>query len=83
MLRANNRRSINAPVSIDMQSSCSGSTAGPCSSSEAYDHLEPHQQTLVIYFLYHMREILVCLIFFCSWKMPYISASDVGGHPGT
>lgn len=27
--------------------------------------------------------ILVCLIFFCSWKMPYIRASEVGGHPGT
>lgn len=29
--------------------------------------------------LYHMRVILVCLIFFCSWKIPYIKASDVGG----
>jgi len=27
--------------------------------------------------------LLVCLIFFCSWKMPYNSASLVGGHPGT
>lgn len=26
-----------------------------------------------------MRVILVCLIFFCSWKIPYISASEVGG----
>lgn len=26
---------------------------------------------------------LVCLIFFCSWKMPYMSASLVGGQPGT
>lgn len=37
----------------------------------------------VLYFLYHIRVILVCLIFFCSWKMPYMSASAVGGHPGT
>jgi hypothetical protein len=33
----------------------------------------------VNYFLYHSRVIFVCLIFFCSWKMPYIRASDVGG----
>jgi hypothetical protein len=33
------------------------------------------------YFLYHILVILVCLIFFCSWKIPYIKASDVGG-PG-
>lgn len=31
------------------------------------------------HFLYHILVILVCLIFFCSWKMPYISASEVGG----
>lgn len=37
----------------------------------------------VFYFLYHIRVIFVCLIFFCNWKMPYMSASDVGGHPGT
>lgn len=36
-----------------------------------------------IYFLYHILVIFVCLIFFCSWKMPYINASDVGGQPGT
>jgi hypothetical protein len=35
------------------------------------------------YFLYHILVILVCLIFFCSWKIPYMSASLVGGHPGT
>lgn len=35
------------------------------------------------YFLYHIRVILVCLIFFCSWKMPNMSASAVGGQPGT
>lgn len=33
----------------------------------------------LLYFLYHNRVILVCLIFFWSWKMPYIRASDVGG----
>ena len=38
-------------------------------------------RVLVNYFLYHNRVILVCLIFFCSWKMPYIRASEVGG-PG-
>lgn len=26
-----------------------------------------------------MRVILVCRIFFCSWKIPYINASEVGG----
>lgn len=41
----------------------------------------PH--SLLAYFLYHMRVILVCLIFFCSWKMPNMSASAVGGQPGT
>ena len=35
------------------------------------------------YFLYHIRVILVCRIFFCNWKIPNISASDVGGQPGT
>jgi len=35
------------------------------------------------YFLYHSLVIRVCLIFFWSWKMPYIRASLVGGHPGT
>lgn len=29
------------------------------------------------------KYLRVCLIFFCSWKMPYINASLVGGHPGT
>jgi hypothetical protein len=38
---------------------------------------------LFAYFLYHIRVILVCLIFFCSWKMPNMSASAVGGQPGT
>jgi len=32
-----------------------------------------------IYFLYHNRVILVCRIFFWSWKMPYMRASEVGG----
>jgi hypothetical protein len=41
------------------------------------------QDPSTIYFLYHILVILVCLIFFCSWKMPYMSASAVGGHPGT
>ena len=29
------------------------------------------------------RLTLLCRIFFCSWNMPNISASLVGGHPGT
>lgn len=41
------------------------------------------QANAIIYFLYHILVILVCLIFFCSWKIPYMSASAVGGHPGT
>lgn len=36
-----------------------------------------------VYFRYHMRVILVCRILRCSWKMPYMSASLVGGQPGT
>lgn len=36
-----------------------------------------------LYFLYHILVILVILIFLCSWKMPYMSASLVGGQPGT
>lgn len=36
-----------------------------------------------IYLRYHIRVILVCLIFFWSWKMPNMSASLVGGQPGT
>lgn len=35
------------------------------------------------YFLYQILVILVFLILRWSWKMPYISASLVGGHPGT
>lgn len=35
------------------------------------------------HFLYHSLEMRVCLIFFWSWNIPYMSASDVGGHPGT
>lgn len=35
------------------------------------------------YFRYHILVILVVRIFLCSWKMPYMSASLVGGHPGT
>lgn len=44
-------------------------------------HVHPTHR--IVYFLYHIREILVCLIFFCSWKIPNISASAVGGQPGT
>lgn len=47
------------------------------------DFLISRPSTMTLYFLYHILVILVCLIFFCSWKMPYISASAVGGHPGT
>lgn len=36
-----------------------------------------------IYRLYHIRLILVLRIFLCSWKIPYMRASLVGGHPGT
>lgn len=32
---------------------------------------------------YHILVTLVLLILLCSWKMPYRSASAVGGHPGT
>lgn len=39
--------------------------------------------TLTFYLLYHMRVILVLRIFLCSWKMPYMRASLVGGQPGT
>ena len=42
-----------------------------------------HPTRTIAYFLYHMRVILVCLIFFCSWKIPNMSASAVGGQPGT
>ena len=32
----------------------------------------------------HQRAmVLVRQILFWSWMIPYISASDVGGHPGT
>ena len=37
----------------------------------------------ITYFLYHILVILVSLILRWSWKMPYIRASLVGGHPGT
>jgi len=37
----------------------------------------------LLYLLYHILVIFVCLIFFCNWKIPYINASDVGGQPGT
>lgn len=37
----------------------------------------------VPYFRYHILVILVSLIFLCSWKMPYMRASLVGGQPGT
>ena len=47
-------------------------------------NLDPASPPLLpCYLLYHILVIFVCLIFFCSWKIPYISASDVGGHPGT
>lgn len=36
-----------------------------------------------LYLRYHMRVILVLRILRWSWKMPYMSASLVGGHPGT
>ncbi len=35
------------------------------------------------HFRYHILVIFVFRIFLCSWKMPYMSASLVGGHPGT
>jgi hypothetical protein len=41
--------------------------------------LHTRNESINNYFLYHILVILVCLIFFCSWKMPYIRASDVGG----
>jgi hypothetical protein len=42
-------------------------------------HLSPSPT----HFLYHILVILVFLIFRMSWKTPYMSASLVGGHPGT
>jgi hypothetical protein len=36
-----------------------------------------------VYLRYHILVILVCLIFFCSWKIPNMRASAVGGQPGT
>ena len=41
-----------------------------------------NKKNKVHYFLYHILVILVCVIFFCSWKIPYIRASDVGGPAG-
>ena len=38
---------------------------------------------LFIYLRYHILVILVFRIFLCSWKMPYMRASLVGGQPGT
>ena len=35
------------------------------------------------YFRIQFLVIFVFLTFFCSWKIPYRSASAVGGHPGT
>lgn len=36
-----------------------------------------------VYLRYHILVILVFLILRCSWKMPYMRASLVGGQPGT
>ena len=33
------------------------------------------------YFLYHIWTVFMRFTFFCSWRMPYISASAVGGQP--
>lgn len=40
---------------------------------------DEQKSSQLLHFLYHILVILVCRIFFCSWKIPYISASDVGG----
>jgi hypothetical protein len=34
------------------------------------------------HFRYHILVTLVLLILLCSWKIPYSSASAVGGQPG-
>jgi len=57
----------------------------PMCSLKLYTVKRPLQPSnpIQIYFRYHILVILVWRIFFCSWKIPYISASLVGGHPGT
>lgn len=40
-------------------------------------------ESFLLYRLYHILVIFVLRILRWSWKMPYMSASLVGGHPGT
>ena len=49
------------------------------STTNTTNHANPNS----LYFLYHILVIFVFRIFLCSWKMPYMSASLVGGQPGT